>query len=250
MSSKRRIIISMGSKMLLGAVIGFILSYVVVSQEISFSNTFSGIVKFVESNGFSIYLIVSIIAILLMQFTYSKGSKLFLAKDDEGEYVNKDNVYIISYAVISNFLMIFSFSMFGIFYSLIFENVENQQGGILHSTMLFIGVFFIDLLFTTRADFKMIALVQKKEPMLKTQSDPSSFKFSKEYFSKLDEAQKQHQAMSAFKGAKMMTQILFGFFVTTVFLNLLFGGFSQTVIILGILTFINLVVHHVCAYEK
>ncbi len=250
MSKKKKLIFSIGSKGLLGMIVGFFLALFMSPQESNFDGLVSGLSSWFYAYCFVIYGVVSLITIIVIVLSYAKGKKLFLEVDDDGEYINKDNYYLFTYTVTSNFLMVFSFAMFGIVYSYLFNNQSIEDNQLIVYAIYMMVVFVINIYISVKADFNIISLVQQKEPMLKTVSDPSSFKFSNEYFSRLDEAQKQHQALSAFKASKMLIMINFVFFVAVVFLNLIFGNYNQSVVILAVVVFVSYLVHQLCAFEK
>jgi antibiotic biosynthesis monooxygenase (ABM) superfamily enzyme len=120
----------------------------------------------------------------------------------------------------------------------------------LANSLLMLFMFLLNTFVTTYCEFKLVKVIQEKEPLLITKTDPSSFKFQKEYFSKLDEAQKLHQTTAAYKSSRVMLMVILGAFITSVVLNMIFESFSNSVIFLGIILIINLIVHNIYAYEK
>jgi len=229
--------------MFLGGIVGFVLAIILMfgREETKMMMSEAG-VWYLE-NGFYVYVTVAVLGILTLFYTFVKGKKLFLTVDDEGEYTSKDNHYLLSTSVTYNILLVFSFANFGVLYRYALEN---------NSVLVLplIVTFLVTLGAVTYTEFKLVRINQQKEPMLDTKSDPTSFKFQKEYFSRLDEAQKLHVTTAAYKTSRVMYVVMFSAFVLAVVFNMIFENFHQSIIILGVLLLINLIVQQLHSFKK
>jgi len=243
MSRRVKILLSLFFKMFLGGIVGFVLAIILMfgREETKMMMSEAG-VWYLE-NGFYVYVTVAVLGILTLFYTFVKGKKLFLTVDDEGEYTSKDNHYLLSTSVTYNILLVFSFANFGVLYRYALEN---------NSVLVLplIVTFLVTLGAVTYTEFKLVRINQQKEPMLDTKSDPTSFKFQKEYFSRLDEAQKLHVTTAAYKTSRVMYVVMFSAFVLAVVFNMIFENFHQSIIILGVLLLINLIVQQLHSFKK
>lgn len=243
MSRRVKILISLFLKMFLGGIVGFILAIVLMFGRAEAHSMMIDAGAWYLEYGFYVYLVVSVFGILTLLYTFLKGKKLFLTVDEEGEYVSKDNHYLLSTSITYNILLVFSFANFGVLYR---YSLEIKPVFVIPLVI----TFLVTLGAVTYTEFKLVRINQKKEPMLDTKSDPTSFKFQREYFSKLDEAQKLHVTTAAYKTSRVMYIVMFSAFVLAVVFNMIFENFHQSIIILGVLLLINLIVQQLHSFEK
>ncbi|WP_440896298.1 DUF3169 family protein [Amphibacillus sp. Q70] len=184
-----------------------------------------------------IWLQVALVFILcLPAILMTQKAKQFLKEtnqnlDIEDDFKGTKGSQILFQAMIFNRLyIILSFMAYGL-------ATDPLNDYILGSTLIFIGFIFLNVI----NEVRIIRLVQMQDPMKK--GDPTSMKFNKEYFSSLDEAEK-NQVYQAGHHTFMFMDMVFIVLIPVAFIIKLIFDIGNTMLLtIGLIWLIQSIVY-------
>jgi len=230
---------------LIGGIIGVFAGWFIAVGDKNLIILANKISELLTSNLLLITLVFSVICILIIVLTFSRGKKEFLAKDNRGEYYDHDSKYQIVCSITGIILSYGSFIFYG--WSLPqLINVEEDILGFIIITILFL----INITVSSTYQVKTVKLVQKRETHLETKNEVMSVKFSNEYFKKLDEAQQMNVYEASYKNYKFTTVLIIAAIVISFLLNLVFMNQNYTLLVLGLVLIISQIKFIMSTYQK
>ncbi len=208
----KKTIIKMTLVMLLGGVVGAVVSSGLFFMSDGFGYVFKNIGDFIINVSPFLYPALLILMFFPAVYLFTKGKKMLLEsktleEDDMDELEKKSGKYLDMSIAINSVYMLLNFLLLG---------ATIQKGSDTYFIVLFL--FLINAILASGMEIVVVRFIQKNDDRIK--GDPTSFKFHKDFVASCDEAEQYRIYKSGYKSFQFSRTFTFVMILVSILFKL------------------------------
>jgi len=208
----KKTILKMGLLMLIGGIIGGVVSIGLFFVKDGMSDVFRDAADYILSVSPFLYPILLVTMFIPSVYLALQGKKYLLiskrvSEDEIDEYEKKSDKYFEPAMTLNSVFMLMNFLIIGTTYQ-----------AEISSVFVVLCLFMLNAILASAFEIILVRFIQKHDERLK--GDPTSLKFQKDFLASLDEAEKLRIYKSGYEAFQLTRNFTFGVIVTMILLNM------------------------------